>query len=186
MSPVLLRQRSDPEQSIELTPEGHEFALLHDHDDVIARFAGEAGDQADDARLSFAFDAFPISETDYGGRMPPVISWMQDSKPDDSQRSDRFLLHLLANQPCFQGHFPDQPILPGIVQLHWAVKLADTCLGRPSEPDEILRLKYHNIAVPPRFIELQLESGEGSAVQFRMQSKDGVHAQGKLVYGGSD
>ena len=29
----------------------------------------------------------------------------------------------------FQGHFPGYPVLPGIVQIDWAVQLADQYLG---------------------------------------------------------
>ena len=101
---------------------------------------------------------------------------------------ERFLLHLLPNHACFRGHFPGRPILAGIIQLHWAVKLAQACLDCNGAPQEILRLKYHNIAVPPRFVELQLEPGdrlkESFRVRFSVLSPTGIHAQGMLVFPG--
>lgn len=185
MNPVLLRPCRESATSVEFTPEGHEFTLSNDYDHVIARLQAEAEILVGAGPLKLECTSCPVPEVESGAGMPPVVSFLRQSDPENGRPSDRFLLHLLPEQECFRGHFPDQAILPGIIQLHWAVRLAHSCLGRPAEPREVVQLKYRNIAVPPRFIELQLETGNGPDLSFRMHSRDGVHAQGKLVYSGS-
>ncbi len=57
-------------------------------------------------------------------------------------------LTLAADDPAFAGHFPGQPILPGVVQVDWAIRLAAQCFGHPYHPATRFRVKYTR-TIPP-------------------------------------
>lgn len=66
-------------------------------------------------------------------------------------------LPVLATHPVFSGHFPGLPILPGVVQVDWAVRLAQGLIPelRCAPPClEIEHLKFQAVVRPG--IELQL------------------------------
>lgn len=109
---------------------------------------------------------------------PPVVSWIRDSD------QDRFLLDLQPGHSCFSGHFDGHPILPGVVELHWAATLARSRFGFSDPLREVLQLKFRQIAIPPRMVELQIERPVPSRVAFRLVSFQQIHAQGVLVFDG--
>lgn len=75
----------------------------------------------------------------------------------DSARGLRARFHIGLNHPVFRGHFPGQPVLPGVAQIHWAVRTAQrhlSCRGRFSGLEA---LKFRRLIVPPADIELDLD-----------------------------
>jgi acyl-coenzyme A synthetase/AMP-(fatty) acid ligase len=56
----------------------------------------------------------------------------------------------------FQGHFPGQPILPGISQVHMAVLLAGEVFGWAPEGSDLNRVKFKDIVRPGETLELTL------------------------------
>jgi 3-hydroxymyristoyl/3-hydroxydecanoyl-(acyl carrier protein) dehydratase len=66
-------------------------------------------------------------------------------------------LALPADHEAFAGHFPAQKILPGIVQLDWAVQLAATCFGFEPRPATQVRVKFmHTIGPNPADLSVSL------------------------------
>ncbi|HEX4368788.1 MAG TPA: hypothetical protein VH023_18265 [Rhodopila sp.] len=62
-----------------------------------------------------------------------------------------------AGHEAFAGHFPNHPILPGIVLLDWAVQLAATCFGFASRPATQVRVKFmQTIGPDPADLSLSL------------------------------
>ena len=84
----------------------------------------------------------------------------------------------------FAGHFPGQPVLPGIVQTHWAVLVSRTLFGFDEAPPDIKRLKFKNIIVPPRTVTLTLARHGENEVQFRFASSDEDNSEGRIVFSG--
>lgn len=62
----------------------------------------------------------------------------------------------------YRGHFPGNPILPGIVQLSFIRRLAERRLGRPLRLAGVRRIKYLRLITPdmPVTLTLTLEPGE--------------------------
>ena len=81
-----------------------------------------------------------------------------------------------------RGHFPGQPVLPGIIQVHWAAEVASALFNLDGPPRHIKRLKFSNVVVPPRTVELVLTRHGEREIQFTMRSADRQHAQGRLVF----
>lgn len=57
-------------------------------------------------------------------------------------------LVLPAGDPAFAGHFPAFPVLPGVVQVDWALRLAAECFGLPFRPANRLRVKFSRVIAP--------------------------------------
>ena len=82
-----------------------------------------------------------------------------------------------------QGHFPGKPILPGVVQLQWAVELASVVFTTLSNFKGIEALKFHRIIEPDTRLTLTLELKEATGkLHFLFSSDDGVHSQGRLLF----
>ena len=62
----------------------------------------------------------------------------------------------------YRGHFPGNPILPGIVQLSFIRRLAERRLGRPLRLAGVRRIKYLRLITPdmPVTLALTLDPGE--------------------------
>lgn len=56
----------------------------------------------------------------------------------------------------FQGHFPDFPILPGVVQLDWALDLARRYLGLELHAGRQFQVKYKAGIFPGDHLTLKL------------------------------
>ena len=66
------------------------------------------------------------------------------------------VLSLPAEHPAFDGHFPGHPILPGVVQVDWAVRLAETYLETASPSTRDLQVKFRRPMSPQATVSLDL------------------------------
>ena len=89
--------------------------------------------------------------------------------------------HITGDLAVLDGHFPNEPIVPGVAQLYWADKLAHRAFPGRGPTVEVVRLKFMRVIVPGTVLRLHLESRAGSRVQFRYTSEDGAHSSGCLV-----
>ena len=72
--------------------------------------------------------------------------------PDEA----RFDLHLDPDYPAFRGHFAGMPVLAGVLQIDWAMQLAQARLGLRSRAAEDFQVKYRRIVPPGRALSLHL------------------------------
>lgn len=113
-----------------------------------------------------------------GGGFPRVLS-IHDEPP-----ATRLCLDVTEDLPCFQGHFPGRPVLPGIVQLHWAVLVCRALYGFDQVPQQVKRLKFKNVLVPPRTVELLVTRKGEYEAQFRFSSDGDQTSEGRIVFPG--
>ena len=108
--------------------------------------------------------------------LPKVVS-------RESGVEERFVLELAPDLLVFQGHFPDNPILPGVVQLDWAVRLGREAFGPLGEFQGINHLKFMNLIRPGERIELFLsfDSGNGK-LGFRYEGEAGRKSTGVILF----
>jgi 3-hydroxymyristoyl/3-hydroxydecanoyl-(acyl carrier protein) dehydratase len=88
--------------------------------------------------------------------------------------------HLKAplEHPCYSGHFPGHPVVPGVVLLDLIV----ATLGRGA-PRGLDQVKFHRAVMPGESFVLRI-SGSGTKVGFRCLRADAtVIAEGSLSYG---
>lgn len=103
------------------------------------RFVPEVPVNAQGKRLANDLrDLFVISPIE----LPEVLS------REMSEKSVRLKLHLDHDLKWFQGHFPGQPILPGVAQLHLAASFAHQIWGLHVTGAEMSRIKFRRVLQP--------------------------------------
>jgi acyl-coenzyme A synthetase/AMP-(fatty) acid ligase len=87
----------------------------------------------------------------------------------------------------FDGHFPDRPILPGVVQVHWVIYYGRQCFDLPPSFRSIHGLKFQRVISPemPFTLELVHEPAKCS-LSFKINSDLGSHAHGRILFGEAD
>ena len=83
----------------------------------------------------------------------------------------------------FNGHFPNAPILAGVVQLHWAVEYAKeqfSFIHRNVQNLEVLKFKA--VIVPGQNLQLTLTKKSNEKIIFSYVSDKGQHASGRIVF----
>lgn len=99
----------------------------------------------------------------------------------------RLELYLPSNLYYFDGHFPGRPVLPGVVQTHWAVHYARECWGDLGTFSTLEAIKFQQIVGPNQRLHLALEyQPEKDKLYFSYTSGDPSaprhHASGRVVF----
>jgi 3-hydroxymyristoyl/3-hydroxydecanoyl-(acyl carrier protein) dehydratase len=68
-----------------------------------------------------------------------------------------YSLQVDAEHPAFQGHFPGHPVLPGVVQVDWALRLGAECFGSLGVFQGLEHLKFQAVIEPGERLELRLD-----------------------------
>jgi acyl-coenzyme A synthetase/AMP-(fatty) acid ligase/3-hydroxymyristoyl/3-hydroxydecanoyl-(acyl carrier protein) dehydratase len=100
---------------------------------------------------------------------------------------ERVLLSVEAAEgsPYFDGHFPDSPILPGVVQLEWALRLGREHFALPPDFLRLENVKFQQVIPPGTRLTLELTwAAEPGRLGFKLTSDAGAHASGRIVLGG--
>jgi len=111
--------------------------------------------------------------------------WLPDLTWDHcDETTARAKLFISAELLAFDGHFPDAPVLPGVVQLHWVQHYARARFTLPNHFLRMEALKFQDPILPGRIVDLRMTwSAEKGTLSFRFESQTGPHSSGRLVYG---
>jgi 3-hydroxymyristoyl/3-hydroxydecanoyl-(acyl carrier protein) dehydratase len=110
------------------------------------------------------------------GEFPRVLSVTDESE------ELHLLLEVSPDLDGFRGHFPGNPVLAGIVQLHWAARFSGELFNFQSVPMEIKRLKFKNLVQPPATLTLILRKRADTQIEFEFTSVELSHSSGVLVF----
>ncbi len=96
-------------------------------------------------------------------------------------------LEISAELAHFDGHFPEQPILPGVTQIFWAEHFCREYLGTiiPMEKffSHLEAVKFQQLIRPEERVELLLEyKPEKQKLYFQYRSTEHQLSSGRLVY----
>jgi 3-hydroxymyristoyl/3-hydroxydecanoyl-(acyl carrier protein) dehydratase len=81
----------------------------------------------------------------------------------------------------FRGHFPGRPILPGVVQIDWAVRFADRYLNIGIGSAQNFQVKFTSIIEPEQPVTMVLQrSADGKSVRFKFQDKSTILSSGSI------
>ena len=83
----------------------------------------------------------------------------------------------------FAGHFPEQPVLPGVVQAHWAASIGRYLFGVQTDFSRLDNLKFQTMIIPTVELLLVLQyRPEKFAVKFAYQRNETVYSEGTAVF----
>ncbi|MCL2308839.1 MAG: AMP-binding protein [Proteobacteria bacterium] len=101
-------------------------------------------------------------------------------------RGEQEVVLTLALCDCvqaFTGHFPQLPILPGVAQIDWALRLAQRYFPVEGRFSGFRQLRFQRILSPDDKVSLTLRfSPEKKEVHFIYASAHGVHSQGRALF----
>ena len=83
-------------------------------------------------------------------------------------------LQLDAEHPIFEGHFPQQPVMPGVCQIQLLTDIAGSVVGRKLTLRKASNIKFLALLDPRQCDVLTLH------IEIKEQSEAGVNIVGKL------
>jgi len=168
-----------PRVQLGLSPQGHDLLRIRGLAEFKqAAFSNYPGDP-EQPRCEFAMlSDHPAMERLFQpvNGFPKAISWLNE------ESEHRLLLDVSEELFWFPGHFAGHPVLPGVVQLHWAACAAQLFFGHAEPPHRIDRLKFKKVIIPPQIVELRLEKPKPGEVQFEFSSRTQIHSEGRLKF----
>ncbi|MCB5188038.1 hypothetical protein LG200_08480 [Methylobacillus caricis] len=86
----------------------------------------------------------------------------------------------------FPHHFPEFPILPGVVQLNWAVHFSREQLAIEGEFSALENVKFQSIVLPGQKLELLLEWHAGKRrLEFLFAQGEQNFSSGRIIFDGA-
>jgi len=112
--------------------------------------------------------------------LPPVTP--RGTGPDGEAA---FALEPGPEHPAFQGHFPGDPLLPGVVQVDWAVRLGREAFGSLGGFQGLDQIKFLRPVRPGTALELRLAlvRAPGSCrLRFQYFDPEGKVSSGTVLF----
>jgi len=135
-------------------------------------------------RIALPFDArgkltFAAVAAAFGTRAEG-FEMLSEARDGDGLRYELRVPPTLAH---FSGHFPNLPILPGIVQVDWAIRLASEHVVGTRDTASIDRLKFMAPVPPGAVLDLRIaHDAARRRVQFRYRLNGRDCSSGVVVY----
>ena len=96
-------------------------------------------------------------------------------------------LHVTADLEHFAGHFPGAPVLPGVVQIDWAVRYAREYLTLSGHFTEMKNIKFLALVLPDAKLQLSLKWDAGTKyLDFSFLTSQRKCSVGRIVFGGAE
>lgn len=94
-----------------------------------------------------------------------------------------FALRVEPDHPAFDGHFPGDPILSGLIQVDWAIRLGRDAFNAGGRFRSLDHLKFQAPIRPAEPVELRLawDAARGH-LEFRYSGPAGPKSQGIAVF----
>ncbi|CAJ0693189.1 hypothetical protein LMG19089_01130 [Ralstonia edaphis] len=123
-------------------------------------------------------DALPRNETGKLARDVLAALVAQHSHRNAHKPAMRFTIPV--DHPALPGHFPGQPIVPGVVLLDHALHTIGAALGRSLDACKISSAKFLSPAAPGEWLDLAFETTASNAVRFTIRAGEREVASGVL------
>jgi 3-hydroxymyristoyl/3-hydroxydecanoyl-(acyl carrier protein) dehydratase len=99
------------------------------------------------------------------------------------ERGVRLQLHLPAELTYFEGHFPDCALLPGVVQIGWAIELGRTHVPFAGTFRALSAVKFTRVIQPNSIALLELQfASEKRQLTFAYEVDRFVCSSGTVLF----
>jgi len=114
----------------------------------------------------------------------PDSHWPEIASARIDTASAVFEMKMSPELCWFDGHFPSQPVLPGVAQTHWACLLASVIFHQPGEFSALRRLKYKTPILPAQSVYLSLTHiVSRDQVSYKYHKDEVEFSTGVMVFG---
>lgn len=98
------------------------------------------------------------------------------------QCSDSVILSLTINADlkCFQGHFDDAAVTPGVVQLDWAIIFARQYLSMQGDVKNVSALKFQKLLLPDTEVKLEIIKKSPTKLVFNYSSTTDKYSSARV------
>jgi hypothetical protein len=119
---------------------------------------------------------------DFHQQFPPP-DWPEFLDAKVSATSCVLTINVGSGVRWFEGHFPDQPILAGVVQAHWAVELGKFIFDIHHYVVRIDNLKFQSVILPDQTLQLTLDYFPDTYVlKFSYRTNELHFSEGKFLF----
>jgi len=101
--------------------------------------------------------------------------------PSASPATAAIYFTIAPDHPALAGHFPGQPIVPGVVLLDHAISAIGTALNRSLDACRLRSAKFPSPAKPGTQFDLSFEITASGAIRFTVNAGTRVVASGLLA-----
>ena len=139
----------------------------------------------DDSIIDYS-SVLPVTETtwsDYYKETMPNLQAPWWAHRQHNEEAFSGIIWVDKALPYFAGHFPGDPILPGVVQLHWALTAASEVFSSKGLQCFVgmSQIKFKARVDPCSWLKMDLQVS-GATVSFTLANADGVCTQARLHY----
>lgn len=114
--------------------------------------------------------------------LPIKMPYVRHSTVEDNQLE--LELYIPSELYYFSGHFPDKPVLPGVVQIDWVMTYAKEFLAVLGEFQGMEAIKFRDIIEPETTLHLLIHYRKDKhKLVFRYESAKGNHSSGRVLVG---
>jgi len=98
------------------------------------------------------------------------------------QHSESVLLNLTINADlrCFKGHFDDVAVVPGVVQLDWAILFAREYLLMHGDVQDVSVLKFQKLLLPDMKVQLEIVKKSSKKFTFNYSMNDAKFSSARV------
>lgn len=109
--------------------------------------------------------------------------WPDLRKETGEQHQRTLSLFIPHNLSWFDGHFPGRPILPGVIQTHWANHYGRQVFGELGDFSQLEVIKFQQVISPGKSIQLDLSWNPVSAkLTFAYNLGEEKFSSGRIVF----
>jgi len=114
---------------------------------------------------------------------PSIAKWPQIKKIELLEHQLTMSCFIPPGLVYFDGHFPGNPILPGIVQVHWAEAYGREHLKVKGVFAHLEAVKFQQVIMPNLTVTLSLRlDAEKAKLHFNYESEKGAHSSGRICF----
>ena len=96
-----------------------------------------------------------------------------------SEASAQWRCRVPQDLSCWPGHFPGSPVVPGVLQIDWAMDLASELLGDLPRICEMDQVTFRDTLRPGDTFRLRVDAEADGWIRFRIWSESAEHASGR-------